>query len=1489
MGNEAEKNYVVDIKDAKNLKDEKAIEAAEGGKVNFAEFDKKIDESFKKFINQIQEDKKKDPNLTKDDLQKEFNEWLAKHLEELDILQDNELEEKIILPTSFELVKDYTVQQLLNLEEEVKAKQIPGYGVSFEKLKNYEENKAEIHGKFFRNLGIIANKKNKEEVKNAISVAKDIIATDWKVFFNGDEVWIDDFLEALSNKKIKFSGLTLSSEPEYKLEDNMPKIKKIEFSGEWEVETKKDTVSQWTDTHIEDEQKNKYGHATAESGEQVETPEAMASDYDALIDYMEWKDNNNLIQAFQRLHINPNNIANVLAQILSDNPDVAKWSFTKDHISDEARKQLWRNPRLFVNEKKELLKILNNVDKDKLQQFINEMKVFNDIRELHDVKKYVEINKNNMPKDPFRYLSDFGWNWKVDEWSEWLRHKGRTSEQAMYDIFVSLWETTVEWWKKIIVDWEKTADLVQWVVSMIKSVWDGRYENIEADFSGWYTMENLWNYMISHPEIIVLYQQTINTLSYNPSVDISKIVSHSRREVVIDNDMETIDRISTNRDNVDTWFGKQKKDNPELAEWFDGLSDKEQENTLSNMAIRLNKWWILQTIVKVAGVWSNVWVKLTDKDLDAWTIKRNRWKDDAWIWPRISFCGALDRTTIKNENWDITDSLLERWLWIHIDVPIVNFPWSVDLNRSKVETSTIYGVNPITELYGRLWANVWWWFTIWEKPAEDFDSDFWDDGATTVIERKTWFHLSAGIEAALWWKDDYKKGIEVSSSKFWNVLQQQIFDEPDFSSKEWFSKKATEFIDKILQSTEKSDKNLKKFMENNKQEMYNCIDNVSKILDAFWVFDPNKKQEHKQILLDSIIKWIVEEVKSQNLWELNGKSKLTRLWIFWQAWVSAGIDFTKLFKGDFKWAFKWWSFGYWYWLEATISAWNMIYLSDKEKYEYMDAQLKSWESIKPLGEGVRTDSLENVRKAIMESLSENSIPNIKVASNDKWQIEISVEDDVLKKYEKNNIYELFNIYVNPDKKGNVAISEDGKTLTIWWNNLENFSVATRRYFDDFAVYLMIGWKWIDGCENNKINEETIAEYNTAKHFQSVPGFEFKSQEPIIESTENTIDTILSENGSTSLFKAIENALSKIDDEKWNDYVKFMEETCDTKDDEFIKNEDYNKAFDIVKNLLNTSKDSKLSEIKNIINGINDDNEKVYVVDRFKMVLSLVSWTDSKKWLKNLVRKRWKTYESLKWYATTDKEFPLAGKSYRDKLISSLWNGKVNRIPDSNLVWMTAFYKRWHVSASDRTLLWHQLQQAYWYSMTEIWWTDYLWSLYNIEKDDLQKTQEWFLRNLEKSEVHKNTLKNAFSEKIWNEITDEQLLQLLKWEEIEINIDNWVKKVKIEVDYVFYLLWECANESIWVKLWSMTILTETKTTTDTEETTNPEDNVLEVWVDGQTLTKTESLNQNDVSVKVDIHKIIKNIVKVVTTDPTTDWVETEVIDDWDPDTWGDDWI
>ena len=1201
---------------------------------------------------------------------------------------------------------------------------------------------------------------------------------------------------------------------------NMRHIRSEVYKDWREVEnTDNDILEQW-----DSDQRNEYHNLENDQYGEI-APEILTTNYDAIIDYMEWKDNNNLIQAFQKLKINPNSIANALAQILAENPKTLKWHFTKENISRDAMNMLGRNSRRFVNEKNNLVKILNEVKTGKLQQFINEMKVFNDVRELQNNKKFVKNNENKIKNNPFLVLSDFNKNWTLgrasNEKDNWLQHHWRTSEQAMYDVFVSLADTNV-WTEKrengqsykTIIDWPKTQDLVKWFVSLMKTVWEDRYNDIESEFNWVYTMNKLWEYIVTHRETLVLYQQTINGLSYNSSMDIQDLVSDKRRKSIVDGEIQEIKEISTNRDEVNKRFESQLWKNEEFDKWFKALSAQEQKNFVWNMAVWLDEWWILPTIVKTFWINSKTWV--TVDNLDAVDIDFNFFKDDAWIWPRIALIGPL-----------------QGGLGFHLDIPIANLTANFDLNHRAVENSVIHGANPVHQLYTRLWANVGWWIVVGWKTDEKLSAYF-----------------SAAIEWALWWKADYKKWIELNARNFGNVLQNGIFKDPDFTTKENFKEKAKKSIEDILNWTDKENKNLRKFMKNNKQEMDNCVENVSNLLDVMWAFGSDKKPEHKKILLDSIMKWIVEEVKNQNLWELDWKTKLTRLWIFGQVWWGFDLRQIKNIKSfaDFK---KVLGFGWSVWLEATLSAWNMIYWPDEEKYNYMDAQLKSWESIKPIGEWIKTNNIENMKNAIAQSLSENSIPNIEVKSNSKNQIEISVTDAVLQKYGKKNIYELFNIYVNPEKKDNVAISEDGKTLTMGWNNLENFSVATRRYFDDFAVYLMIWWKWIDGCGNNKINDETVWEYNTTSHANTVPGFEFTENDTTSqteqEKTESIWDLFESYNELDDIFTDIEKNLSLMDNWNYWAYAAFMNAAAELGVDKSLDTSDYDTAFENLKNLLKWKlKDNCFDWLKWKMDSATNE-EKVMIVDRFKAIFS---YNDKLVNAHNLWLQldwRWDKYRKLHWY-DQNADFPLSpNMDYRGEIQKQL-NAKwiFERKPNPNLIGMTAFYRLWDKNA------WRS------YMMTELWWTNVLWweTIAITDTDALKQTQDWFINNLNKSWAHKDLLKADLSEKIRQkfnlnirDFTDSELISILRWEEVNLeweDIDIWSKKVKINTRYVFYLLWECANESIWVELWDVTVTTKIKI-----EYENWEDNLLEVWVDWQTLTKTTSLEQDNVSAKVNV--------------------------------------
>ena len=108
-------------------------------------------------------------------------------------------------------------------------------------------------------------------------------------------------------------------------------------------------------------------------------------------------------------------------------------------------------------------------------------------------------------------------------------------------------------------------------------------------------------------------------------------------------------------------------------------------------------------------------------------------------------------------------------------------------------------------------------------------------------------------------------------------------------------------------------------------------------------------------------------------------------------------------------------------------------------------------------------------------------------------------------------------------------------------------------------------------------------------------------------------------------------------------------------------------------------------------------------------------------------------------------------------------------------------------------------------MTEMWKTTVLWWAYEELTDDASRNR--FISNLKKSEAHKAILSEAITRKIqsvpWLEgitINSDQVITLLEWKELDI---SW-KKFTIEMKYIFYLLWECGNESIWANLEKITI-------------------------------------------------------------------------------------
>lgn len=318
-----------------------------------------------------------------------------------------------------------------------------------------------------------------------------------------------------------------------------------------------------------------------------------------------------------------------------------------------------------------------------------------------------------------------------------------------------------------------------------------------------------------------------------------------------------------------------------------------------------------------------------------------------------------------------------------------------------------------------------------------------------------------------------------------------------------------------------------------------------------------------------------------------------------------------------------------------------------------------------------------------------------------------------------------------------------------------------------------------------------------------------------------------------LFDDIEKELSKMDDIVPNIYGAFMASTFNLINDT-IHEENYDKAFDKLKEILVIDNNNMFNELKSKIEDTNiSDIEKVMIVDRFKAIFSYHPTiseggtnTDNGSYLELINKQRDNSssliYQKLYWYDKTT-QFPLKWKEYREDMVNDLkWNKTLERREEKNLFGMTAFYHR-------------DNKKWKWYSMTQMWSTNVLWIkddpnswIQTIKKVDLEATKERFLNNLDKSDIHKKILKETLKKTLEEQtniahldLDDDQLKQLLSWEVVDI----WDKKVKLELDYVFYLLWECANESIGINLKGIEIWTKTSEEETSEEET---DEISENW-------------------------------------------------------------
>ena len=212
--------------------------------------------------------------------------------------------------------------------------------------------------------------------------------------------------------------------------------------------------------------------------------------------------------------------------------------------------------------------------------------------------------------------------------------------------------------------------------------------------------------------------------------------------------------------------------------------------------------------------------------------------------------------------------------------------------------------------------------------------------------------------------------------------------------------------------------------------------------------------------------------------------------------------------------------------------------------------------------------------------------------------------------------------------------------------------------------------------------------------------------------------------------------------------------------------------------------------------------KQLIIDRI-MAISADANVHNESWLRQNLKQRWDYYKRESMKGPNGQSIFGKLNVNRDDLIRDLDN--YNPEFKSNILWATAFYNR--------------NNSAKWLALTWLWSTNVFWGkTHELTGEDKINAEKRFLWDsvesnyipwvLEKSPAEWSNLKRALNGKLPEgaSLSDENLKKLLRWEETEINIDNSQKKAKIKLDtkYVFYLMWECANESVGIELWNLTI-------------------------------------------------------------------------------------
>lgn len=292
-------------------------------------------------------------------------------------------------------------------------------------------------------------------------------------------------------------------------------------------------------------------------------------------------------------------------------------------------------------------------------------------------------------------------------------------------------------------------------------------------------------------------------------------------------------------------------------------------------------------------------------------------------------------------------------------------------------------------------------------------------------------------------------------------------------------------------------------------------------------------------------------------------------------------------------------------------------------------------------------------------------------------------------------------------------------------------------------------------------------------------------EEIKNITYNEVDTDLEKNAISAIDSNL-SLIESIENTKSAQFYSFLNEVME-RDTEWAS-----------KQLLNMF-GQELPALKAALES-SDRSVKEVVVSRMLSIFALEDKSYKNKTIGELIERRRKTAPKL------PPAYTRIGENHvdfldRDDFKSAFdMNMKLNESSSNkvdNVLWYTAFY-RMPRNGNNK----HRG-----FALTTPWYTDVLWSTKDIPSSKQSKAKEWLQNTVEKDDFAKRAIRDALKGKLnaYGALSDTQVIPLMKWEPIVL----WWATIKLNTTPVFYFLAQCANESIGLKINSITITKDGK--------------------------------------------------------------------------------